>query len=327
MTVTRRFLFLSVFFTFLTIPVLAQNSTAPTQTREGGLVNTTFTIPSAKITVTLPNDIAAGDTISGTVVTEPAGKNDAEKQRNSDTLSGYVIEVGNQKAQLAECSIIRIKIQTKDVIKLALADKTVASAPVPLQPANTSWTGTPRAFTLPSLGQEGRPIQIQGPFDGDSSNTKVSIGGSAAQVLAESPRAVVVANPSTIAGPTTIEVKENNTTTQGTFRNLKIDMSAPKTSLKKGESTELHVQVSGLEGITQPVPLRLTNQSPSTVNLGGGNQQIIFIQPKQVSSDGIFVWTGPVTGIQKGGFNITSDLSTELVIGPPSPTATTKPPK
>src|ERR1700674_3454685 len=97
MMVTRRFLLLCVFLTLLTMPVPAQNSAAPTQTREGGLVNTTFTTPSAKITVTLPDDIAAGDTISGTVVAEPAGKNDAEKQHNAAELTGYVIEVGDKK--------------------------------------------------------------------------------------------------------------------------------------------------------------------------------------------------------------------------------------
>ncbi|HJX83319.1 MAG TPA: hypothetical protein VJ723_03125, partial [Candidatus Angelobacter sp.] len=118
-----------------------------------------------------------------------------------------------------------------------------------------------------------------------------------------------------------------NTTTKGTFRNLKIDLTAPKTSLKKGESTELHVEVSGLEGLHQPIPLQLTNQSPNTVNLGGGNTQTIVIQPSQVSTGGTFVKTVPVTGIRSGSFVITSDIPTGLYVPPaPAPGATRPPP-
>src|SRR5947207_6115089 len=43
-----------------------------------GLNISTFTTPQGVIKVNLPDDMAAGDTISGTVTEEPNGKNDAE---------------------------------------------------------------------------------------------------------------------------------------------------------------------------------------------------------------------------------------------------------
>jgi hypothetical protein len=88
------------------------------------------------------------------------------------------------------------------------------------------------------------------------------------------------------------------------------------------------VQVSGLEGLTQPVPVQLENHSPSTVNLSGGNTQNIIIQPGQVQTGGTFVSTGGVTGIQSGGFVITGtipsaiDASTNTSTAPSPPSGT-----
>jgi hypothetical protein len=136
----------------------------------------------------------------------------------------------------------------------------------------------------------------------------VRIGNSDAKLLAESPRKVVIESPRDVVGPTTIEVKENNTSTTGQFRNLKIDLTAPKTSLLKGESTELHVQVTGLEGLTQPVNVQLQNQSPSTVQLSGGNTQTQTVRPQDVQTGGVYTWNGNLIGVQRGSFFIVATV-------------------
>src|SRR5262249_5792964 len=56
-----------------------------------GLFVSTFDTPQGKIKVNLPDDMAAGDTISGTVDIEPAGKNDAERAQNQTELNGEVV--------------------------------------------------------------------------------------------------------------------------------------------------------------------------------------------------------------------------------------------
>jgi len=178
-------------------------------------------------------------------------------------------------------------------------------------------------FSFPELGQSGMPFPIGGPFDGNSANTTVKIRDANGKVIAESPRVAVVSVPQNVVGPTNIEIQDNGTSTSGTFRALKIDLTAPKTSLMKGESTELHVEVQGLEGISQPVQVQLQNQTPSNINLSGGNTQTIPIQPSQVTTGGMFNWNGTVTGTGTGGFNITGTLPTTA----PSPTSSpaTKP--
>src|SRR5258705_13296244 len=56
-----------------------------------GLYITTFTTPQGVITVNLPDDMAAGDTISGTVTAEATGQNDAERAQNLAELKRHVL--------------------------------------------------------------------------------------------------------------------------------------------------------------------------------------------------------------------------------------------
>src|SRR6185295_5625345 len=62
-----------------------------------GLYVTTFTTPQGKIYVNLPDDMAAGDVISGTVTTEATGQNDAERAQNLAELKRHVLVVEGQE--------------------------------------------------------------------------------------------------------------------------------------------------------------------------------------------------------------------------------------
>lgn len=312
--IPRLLLSLTLLLALLISLGLAQQPAAPAHTAsEGGAYTTTFDTPRGKIKVYLPDDMAAGDTISGTVSIEPTGRTEKEKQRSADELNGYVVELENQKSPVSSGALQRIHLtQSSNAPSLILLDakgKRIAVSTIPFS-AGAASTNTPGTIHLPTLGQAGRPLGIQGVFDGDSANTGVKIGGAGAQVIAESPRKAVVKSPPNIVGPAEISVTENGATATGAFRNLKIDLTAPKTSLLKGESTELRVQVSGLEGIAEPVKVELQNQTPSTVNVAGGNTQNIVIAPTQVQSGGTFPWTTNLTGTGSGSFNITARVTT-----------------
>ena len=314
--IPRRLLFVSVALAL----ILALQPTPTTNSQMGSLIESavrTIILNAArgKIKVFLPSDIAAGDTVSGTVIAEPSGKDEKEKQKNADELNGYVIEVNTKHWPVSGGVIQRIVIppslgRAPEIILRDAKGNKVSSAPVPVRPAPNTTT-TP-SFLIPHLGQSGNPISIAGPCDGDSSNTKVQVGGAPAKVIAESPRNVIIETPGTVVGPSNIVVNENGNTSTGNFRVLKIDLTAPKTSLLKGESTELHVEVQGLQGITEPVPVQLQNQTPSNINLTGGNTQNIVIQPSQVPASGIFNWSTNITGVSSGGFTITGTLPSSI---------------
>ena len=304
---------------FTVSPGMAQdpvNQSVPVISSAGGIRTVTFLNPAGKIKVLLPEDMAAGDTISGTVSTEPAGKNDAEKEKNQGVLNGYVIDLGGGDKVKADTprfswtphipqASTGVKYVLKIVETLGPNGTAVSTAEFPI---NTTAPTTPTQFTIPVLGQTGRPVPITGPFDGNSSDTKCTIGGQESPVIVESPRQAIIRAPTGFTGLTEIKVNEGNATATGQFRNVGVNLTAPKTSLLKNEKTPVNLLVSGLKGITVPVPLQLVTTGP--VETQGGNTQNLQIKPNQVQTNGEFSRSFELTGVSAGNFKVTGTVIT-----------------
>ncbi len=361
----------------------------PDETRVG-----TFNVPAGKITVTLPDDMRAGDTITGTVMAEPTGKTESERAANSNELKKYVIAIDMPfrvpAPDLVVTNIVPVdpparnqpitfRATVKNTASLFLMPNESAgpcrrpSSPLeainegcspisqlvftdpdrtPIITANTNTNSIvsgignttfanmpddanvpPPANKMPPLfgndsprvprvGQAGRPLVIVGPFDGNGSNTGVSVGpppepqlfpsvlpippGTICPIIAESPRKTIVEIPPNVVGPVSLNVNENGKRTTAPFRSVGVNLSAPKTSLMRGEKTTLTVQVSGLQGIREPVPLTLT--CGGVITMQGGVFQPLQIQPSQVNSNGTYTTTREITGVQTGGWNATATV-------------------
>jgi len=77
----------------ISVAALGKQNVSAKTTTDWGVRTTTINTPSGKLTVNMPDDAALGDTISGTVVAEPAGETVEERQANMDTLNGYVFDI------------------------------------------------------------------------------------------------------------------------------------------------------------------------------------------------------------------------------------------
>ena len=80
-----------ILFSFVIMPLISENVFAqkkiPVTTKiEGGLHTVIFETQEGKIKVNLPDDMAAGDTFSGTVIAEPSGNTTEERENNTDEL-------------------------------------------------------------------------------------------------------------------------------------------------------------------------------------------------------------------------------------------------
>lgn len=297
----------------------------PTKARvelEPGLLKVSFSTPNGQVIVNLPDDITAGDTVSGTVTEEPKGRTAQEKEKNKDTLDGLVIDLEGTKVPANQPHFIwlppmpqpglmppRYQLKIVEILKGETQEHVYSNVFIETFEWPKVTTGPQKDLvetTLPLLGQTGRPSQISGPFDGNSNNTTVKIGGQSITPLAESPRQVVFQSPTNVIGPVEISVKEGDKETKGTFRNVGINLSAPKTSLTKGERTTLTVTVEGLTGITQPVPLHLTKGG--VVTMQGGDVQTMSIKPSEVQPNGTFTTTRTITGIQAGVWEATATV-------------------
>ena len=85
------------------------------------------------------------------------------------------------------------------------------------------------------------------------------------------------------------------------IRTVNLDVSAPKTNLRKGESTSIHVVITGLENLKDTATLKLNNITPSTVTMQPSNNVVIFLAPDSVGS-GTFNRQFDVRSIATGDF-------------------------
>ncbi len=310
--------FLSVFLGSLLLAGRAytKNQVSSSTKTYWGLHTTTFNTSKGNIKVNLPDDIMAGDTISGTVIAEPAGKTLEEYKSNSDELSGYVVEVETEEKSLKKSTVStidlpKITIPTAFVNELTIKlknpeDIIISEINVPLDQPTTMIQ--PKEFNIPSIGQAGRPIEIPGPFDGISDNSSVKIADKQSKVLAESPRKIVAQTPKDSVGPVEIEINEDGHITKGKFNNLKIKLSAPKTTLLKGEHTTINVRIEGFKELPKdeyPVPFELTNVSPQVIRFTD-RPGTMFSKGIESSEIVEGTWTEQiqVVGITPGSFSI-----------------------
>jgi len=121
-----------------------------------------------------------------------------------------------------------------EIVDLVLRDPkgnevTKTDFPVSPPPAYTPPT-EPQAsdYSLPTIGQAGRPVEMTGPFDGKLVNTEVKIGGSQTGILTQSPRKTVVESPKDVTGLTDIELTDGDVTVKGQYRSVALKLSADK---------------------------------------------------------------------------------------------------
>src|SRR5262245_34192071 len=105
----------------------------------GGVSTASFTTPEGQIQVHVSSDAAPGDTISGVVLAEPAGKTPQEQQAHLGTLTGLVVELEGQQAKVAskqyEWTVPAALRSGRATLILRQPDgRTLSQVPVPIDP-------------------------------------------------------------------------------------------------------------------------------------------------------------------------------------------------
>ena len=278
---------------------------------ENGMHRALFRVPEGVLHVNLPDDLSAGDSVSGTVYTEPSGRNPNELARNAGEISGYVVELPGQPAP-ARDKRFRWNVPAtvpEGVVPVGLRNKKnriVLRGSIPVNP--TSPGPPPSGIDLPSGGATGSAVSVWGPF-GSPAGASVTIGGRDAPVLAESPRKLVALTPLDVVGPSTIEVRSGPLSASGPLSMLGLQTGVTQRNLLAGQTAVMTAVVSGLEEPREAATLVITNHDPGTVSVAGGPLQQVTITPAQVSANGTFTLTRVLTGVTGGGFNITVAVS------------------
>src|SRR4029450_7146804 len=152
----------------------------------GGVSTASFTTPEGKIQVHVSSDAAPGDTLSGVVLAEPAGKTPQEQQANLGTLSGLVVELEGQQTKVESKQYewaVPIALRVgRAILTLRRPDgRMVSQVPVPIDPQPPLPRGTGLSdVALPSALQAGRPATIRGRFDGSLRGKTIDVAGGSA---------------------------------------------------------------------------------------------------------------------------------------------------
>jgi hypothetical protein len=300
----------------VSIPAPAQ-TTGDTRTANG-LHVATFRLPQGSVTVNVPADAAAGDTIAGTVVAAPAGDTPQQRDSNLGELNGFVVDWQGEPASVPD-GRYRWTIPTaarSGAVALVLRDRggrSISQAAVPVSPFPVAPDARSSApFELPVDGQAGQPAIVRGATDGTLQSVQITVGEHRADVIAVSPRQVVFRVPDAGAGVRPLRVTREGRTQDGQLRVLRVRLTATGTPLqlmKPGQKATVTITADGLQGIAQPATLTLVNTAPDVVQLQNGPTQIVEIEPNAVRRDGTFVLTRGLTGIRVGGFNINARLA------------------
>lgn len=337
---------------------LGQPARGEVQTAQG-LHRISFDTLQGRVIVNLPDDMRAGDTISGSVMAEPKGQTPEERARNMSPMRDRKIQIVTGKkpdgtsdvhvevAITATVSPFTFTLPPNSPLTLPLKSVSSGSSDglgitltntsgsfnvggsttVPIQLVNLSLQSVV-PLQVPTIGQQGRPIEIIGPFDGNTANTRLMYGPARSSIqdfekntenvsggfglirpLAESPRKCVFEAPHNLNGPIEILIQDRLVTpTTKPFREIGVNLSAPKTNLLKGEKTTLMVEVNGLAGIDKPVPLTL--ESHGAITMEGGMFQPLVIQPSEVGADGRYTTARGITGVQTGAWEATATVVT-----------------
>ncbi len=277
-----------------------------------GLITDILTFPGGgKLIFNFPNNISAGETFSGTLQRLITGKDEKQRALNQAQLDNAAVLLGGQPLSVAGNIFTRTIPQQIDprqsFIVVKVNGKEVCSAELPV--SQTSAPPPPATTQLPTCGQMGQNVVVMDHCDGIIAPTdSCSIGNTTLQPLAESPRMRVSQNTSQVPGPTEIKYTEQGKETSGPFQNFAVELSAGELSLLRGQRTTLTVAAKGLAGIQQDVTFDLSNESPSVINMEGGNAQHLLIHPTEVRRDGTYQIQRVLNGIQQGAFSITATI-------------------
>ncbi|MCI0480580.1 MAG: hypothetical protein L0213_03210, partial [Candidatus Dadabacteria bacterium] len=231
MTGDQVFRFIMLFVPLLVYLILGHAVPSFSDNAAKGVHIVEFKTKAGLVKVFLPDDMAAGDTVSASIALYPGGVTREVMDSNLRILSGYIIETSFFKVPAGQKSI-KITVPRNAAgtdMKFTVRDasmKTIDSASVPISLSSSGHGNqeppTPYDYQCPLVGQAGRIVEIKGPFDGDFATTDFKIGSKKANVIAESPRKLVFESPSDVIGSVEVVLVERNVEVRRPFTCLQV---------------------------------------------------------------------------------------------------------
>jgi len=283
-------------------PAHAQGKRVMSET-QCGLITTTFQTSRGSIQVNLPDDLAAGDTVSGTILIDPKGQSDRDVDSGSKELNTYSVVVNDGTADnttsVNEGDFFVTLPPSAQSLRLTLKDQhghALASQDVPVASKSGS---SNNQFTTPICGEAGRPMALNGPCDGTLGSSHMRIGENEVTKLAKSPRKLVVLCPPDLAGPSEAVWTEKGKEMHWHFNGIQITFDAQSKAVTTGQNLDIKMMVRGAQGLAKPIYVTVENKTPGVVQLGGGDKL-------ELKVEGNIDYNLCVQGLKHGVFGLTA---------------------
>jgi len=196
-----------------------------------GLQIIIFETQNGKVNVHLPEEIKAGDMISGTIEVIPTGTDKNTVLNNLDILNKRSIEINNESVLIND-KVIKFKLPkstTGGVTYIVLNDENgeeISRNYITYQNSSISinfvQTPSPWEYQTPPLGKAGIASNIKGPFDGNFGTTSIMIGQTSIRKIAESPRILIYENPLNMHDNTELLLIERGVEVKRKYKNIKV---------------------------------------------------------------------------------------------------------
>lgn len=259
-----------------------------------GYQTLTFTVAFGDLVLYLPLDMGPGESASGTLRLLPAGDSERQRSRNLESLRGYRLDIAGQPVSTAGLSLfpagrwvgtIPAEARFQVPVDLWNAEGTQLGANVApvLEVVPAAVTGA----EVPARIQAEAPFSMRGPFDGDLTTTKVTVGGTTLQLLAESPRHLLALAPRSPLGSQEIYIEDGALRATGPLRNVAVNLTLADRDIEPGEELTLPLNLLGLSGLNAPLGVQITHVSHTAADLLPDRQRqlTMTLQPSEVTGD------------------------------------------
>lgn len=142
---------------------------------------------------------------------------------------------------------------------------------------------------VPAIHQLSDTLAIKGNFDGISGNTRLIIDGQLLVPVWENREKAMFLVRHLSPGKQSFSITDQRLSAEGSLQLIQINQYFSHTDLKKGEVTDLKVEVKGLDGWDQPLTLQIRNHSNEDFSLSAGDKQEWAMDPGQAAVKKVLV--------------------------------------
>ncbi len=289
---------LLIFILFIIFPknIIAQES-------KSGVITNEIRTSDEIVKILLPKHLPKGKTISGTVTEEPLS-NSTKDLKRFNKRGKLALKFGD--ISITNNGVFSVTMPEDENVLLSIRDnkgKIISETNLHTEPPVNH-----QQFNLPGVVRKDYPEKITGDFSGNITNASVKIDEKPANILAGNESELFFETNDAEPGKSTIFVEYEQIEEKQEINVVDYSIQADKTSLNRGESTQLKVNVVGLKDLQEPLTFAINNQSERTVSLEGGNTQTIRISPEEVSETGTWDRQFQIQSLARGTFSISTSL-------------------